>query len=82
MKMERTHKLGIVIYGTILFIVLIRLMLLFFGLNPFSYLPFFLLLAICLSVTARYLIAERELQGYRMEAMHNIDKKISSKRAP
>lgn len=81
-KMERMVKHGIVIYGLILFIVLIRLTLLFYGLNPFSYLPFFLLLVISLSVTARYLQLQKELEGYQMESRLNIDKKMSFKRVP
>ena len=82
MRMERTVKLGIAIYGTLFFIVIIRMALLFMDINPFSTFPFFLLLMVSLSVTARYLKIQKELEGYQMEAMLNIDKKKNFKRVP
>ncbi|MCK5773766.1 MAG: hypothetical protein KAH57_08250 [Thermoplasmata archaeon] len=78
--MERTVKLSIILYGTILFVVIIRLSLLFLDLNPYSYLPFFLLLAISLSITARYLKGQGELERYQMESRQNMDRKIRFKR--
>ena len=66
----------------ILFVVLIRMSLLVLNINPYSTFPFFLLLAVSLSVTARYLKVQGELERYKMEAMLNIDKKMSFKRVP
>ena len=82
MKMERTVKLGIVIYGMLIFIVLIRMTLLILNINPYSTFPFFLLLGVSLSVTARYLKVQKELEGYQMESRLNIDRKMSFKRVP
>ena len=78
--MERTFKLGLVLYGTTIVIVLIRLVLLLYEMSPFSYLPFFLLLMISLGVTGRYLKVQKELERYQLEEIKKVESRSRFRR--